>query len=62
MRNNPHLYIPDELMEDEETIDFAEEFIKKETEPTESEIQQQIINTLGQELAQLKLQFMMGGI
>jgi len=30
--------------------------------PTELEIQQQIINTLGQELAQLKLQFMMGGI
>jgi len=31
-------------------------------EPTEIEIQQQIINTLGQELAQLKLQFMMGGM
>ena len=31
-------------------------------EPTELEIQQQIINTLGQELAQLKLQFMMGGM
>lgn len=31
-------------------------------EPTESEIQQQVINTLGQELAQLKLQFMMGGM
>lgn len=31
-------------------------------EPTEIETQRQIINTLGQELAQLKLQFMMGGI
>ena len=30
--------------------------------PTETEIQQEIINTLGQELAQLKLQFMMGGM
>lgn len=29
---------------------------------SESEIQQEIINTLGQELAQLKLQFMMGGM
>ena len=29
---------------------------------TETEIQQEIINTLGQELAQLKLQFMIGGM
>lgn len=30
--------------------------------PTELEIQQEITNTLGQELAMLKLKFMMGGI
>jgi len=30
--------------------------------PTEIEIQQEIISTLGQELALLKLQFMMGGM
>lgn len=29
---------------------------------SESEMQQEIINTLGQELAQLKLQIMMGGM
>lgn len=39
-----------------------EEENNKPKEPTESEKQQQIINTLGQELAQLKLQFMMGGM
>lgn len=33
-----------------------------EREPTEVEKQREIINTLGQELAQLKLQIMMGGI
>lgn len=31
-------------------------------EPTEIEKQQETINTLGRELAQLKLQFMMGGM
>ena len=34
----------------------------KPPQPTEIEMQQQIINTLGQELAQLKLQFMIGGM
>lgn len=34
----------------------------KPPKPTEMEIQQEIINTLGQELAMLKLQFMMGGM
>jgi hypothetical protein len=34
----------------------------KPPKPTEMEIQQQIINTLGQELAQLKLKIVMGGM
>ena len=39
-----------------------EEENNKPKEPTELEVQKQIINTLGQELAELKLQFMMGGM
>lgn len=39
-----------------------EEEKNRPKEPTELEIQQDIINALGQELAQLKLQFMMGGM
>lgn len=39
-----------------------EEEKNKPKEPTELEIQQQIINTLGLELAQLKLQILMGGM
>ena len=34
----------------------------KPPKPTELEIQQEIINTLGRELAQLKLQFIKGGM
>ena len=39
-----------------------EEEKNKPKEPTEMEIQQEIINALGQELTLLKLQIMMGGI
>ena len=38
------------------------EYIYVDIPKTEVEIQQEIINVLGQELAQLKLQFMMGGM
>src|SRR5690606_29706324 len=38
------------------------EYIYVDIPKTEIEIQQEIINTLGQELALLKLQFMMGGM
>ena len=38
------------------------EYIYVDIPKTETEIQQEIINTLGQELTQLKLQFMMGGM
>lgn len=34
----------------------------KPPKPSELEIQKEIINTLGQELAQLKLQLMIGGM
>ena len=53
----------------EETGQTAEEVYQewlenkdKPLKPTEMEIQQQIINILGQELAQLKLKIMMGGM
>lgn len=38
------------------------EYIYVDIPKTETEIQENIINTLGQELAMLKLQFMMGGM
>ena len=38
------------------------EYIYVDVPKTEIEIQQDIINTLGQELAMLKLQFMIGGM
>lgn len=39
-----------------------EEEKNRPKEPTEMEVQQEIINTLGKELTLLKLQIMMGGM
>lgn len=44
------------------TQEEIDELNNQPRELTEIEIQQQIINTLGQEIALLKLQFMMGGM
>ena len=63
--NEPSLYRPrwdGEKWIEDMTQEEIDELNNQPKELTIEEQQQEIINTLGQELAQLKLQIMMGGV